>query len=55
MTVLASARLKAERLRVGGGRDALCVHNYGHGDVGWILAWGCADDVVALVKGHTQE
>ena len=26
------------------------IHNYGHGDVGVILAWGCADDVVGLVQ-----
>jgi D-amino-acid oxidase len=27
------------------------VHNYGHGDVGVILAWGCAEDARELVRG----
>jgi D-amino-acid oxidase len=28
-----------------------CVHNYGHGGTGVALAWGCAQDVRALVTG----
>ncbi|MGH8824696.1 MAG: FAD-dependent oxidoreductase [Jiangellaceae bacterium] len=27
-----------------------CVHCYGHGGAGVTLSWGCADDVVALVR-----
>ena len=27
------------------------VHDYGHGGSGWTLAWGCADEVVALLGG----
>ena len=26
------------------------VHCYGHGGAGWTLAWGCAEDVVALLR-----
>ncbi len=28
------------------------VHNYGHGGSGYILSWGCAEDVVRLVSGR---
>jgi glycine/D-amino acid oxidase-like deaminating enzyme len=41
-------RLEAER--VGSGGDKLVVHDYGHGGAGVTLSWGCADDVVALVR-----
>ena len=27
-----------------------CVHNYGHGGAGVTLSWGCADDVLGLVR-----
>ncbi|MFE1773503.1 FAD-dependent oxidoreductase [Streptomyces sp. NPDC059008] len=41
-----SVRLEAERLPGG----ALCVHNYGHGGAGVTVAWGCAEEVVRLVR-----
>lgn len=39
-------RLEMERLEDGGA----VIHNYGHGSVGYTLSWGCAEDVVRLVK-----
>jgi D-amino-acid oxidase len=44
-------RLEAEALA---GVPQRVVHNYGHGDVGVILAWGCAADVVALLRAGEQ-
>ncbi|MFF4607194.1 FAD-dependent oxidoreductase [Streptomyces sp. NPDC001339] len=41
-----AVRLEAERLP-GGTR---CIHNYGHGGAGVTAAWGCADEVVGLVR-----
>lgn len=29
--------------------DARIIHHYGHGGAGYTLAWGCAEDVVALL------
>ena len=52
----AGVRLEIERegaphgASAGPGAAPRLIHNYGHGDVGVILAWGCADDVVELVK-----
>ncbi|GAA5507463.1 FAD-dependent oxidoreductase [Novipirellula caenicola] len=31
------------------------VHNYGHGGGGYTVAWGCADEVVALVRGVKKD
>ncbi len=42
-----TVRLELERLA--GGRRL--VHDYGHGGSGYTLAWGCADEVAALVAG----
>lgn len=42
-----AVRLELERLT-----DACAViHNYGHGGAGFTLAWGCADEVLALALG----
>jgi D-amino-acid oxidase len=42
-----TVRLEAED------RDGVrVVHNYGHGGIGVTLSWGCARDVVALVKSQ---
>ncbi|WP_406481589.1 FAD-dependent oxidoreductase [Streptomyces platensis] len=41
-----AVRLTAERLS--GGMP--CVHNYGHGGSGVTVAWGCADEVLRMVR-----
>jgi D-amino-acid oxidase len=41
-------RLEAERL----GKGRVVVHNYGHGGSGVTLSWGCAEEVVELVREH---
>lgn len=41
-------RLEAEAFSGGG----VVVHNYGHGGSGVTLSWGCAEEVVALVREH---
>jgi D-amino-acid oxidase len=45
----AEVRLEAEELD-----GVTVIHNYGHGGGGFTLSWGCADEVVALVKEATQ-
>jgi D-amino-acid oxidase len=40
-------RLEAERPRP----DKLVVHDYGHGGAGVTLSWGCAAEVVEIVRG----
>lgn len=35
-------------------REGRVIHNYGHGAVGVQLSWGCAEDVVNLVKEETN-
>ena len=40
-------RLEAGRLADG----RPIVHDYGHGGAGYIMSWGCADEVVAIVAG----
>ncbi|MER6843256.1 FAD-dependent oxidoreductase [Streptomyces platensis] len=41
-----AVRLTAERLSGG----LPCVHNYGHGGGGVTVAWGCADEVLRMVR-----
>ncbi|MFI5520320.1 FAD-dependent oxidoreductase [Streptomyces platensis] len=41
-----AVRLTAERLSDG----TACVHNYGHGGAGVTVAWGCADEVLRMVR-----
>ncbi len=48
-----SVRLEAEPLGRAS-RNALCIHNYGHGGNGVTLSWGCARDVVRLVEGAAR-
>jgi D-amino-acid oxidase len=43
-----SVRLEAERPAAG----KLLVHNYGHGGAGVTLSWGCADEVVSIVRNE---
>jgi D-amino-acid oxidase len=42
-----AVRLEAEELP-----DKTIIHNYGHGGSGYTLSWGCAADVLELVKQH---
>lgn len=38
-----------------GGRKVPVIHNYGHGGSGITIAWGCAGDVVRLVRDAISE
>ncbi|XP_028895278.2 D-aspartate oxidase [Zeugodacus cucurbitae] len=44
-----SLRLEAEK-----GGKKIVIHNYGHGGSGVTLAWGCADEVLELLKHELQ-
>jgi D-amino-acid oxidase len=37
----------------GGERGASIIHNYGHGGAGVTLSWGCAEEVLALVRARS--
>lgn len=39
-------RLELERVH----DDTVIIHNYGHGGAGFTLSWGCAEEVLELVK-----
>ena len=41
----ATSRLEEESIK-----DKKIIHNYGHGGAGVTLSWGCADEVVKLIK-----
>jgi len=42
-------RLEAED----GTRGASIIHNYGHGGAGVTLSWGCAEEVLALIRARS--
>ena len=46
-----SVGLRPYRRAVRVEREGRIVHNYGHGGAGYTLAWGCAEEVAALVGG----
>ncbi|XP_019727797.1 D-aspartate oxidase [Hippocampus comes] len=48
-------RVERAGQRLGGGRGAHVVHNYGHGGYGVSLAWGTAVDATGLVRSCLQE
>ena len=43
--------VRLEEDRLGDGRHV--IHNYGHGGAGFTLSWGCAEDVVRLLREKT--
>lgn len=36
-------------------KDALVIHNYGHGGSGITVHWGCAKDVLELIENHVKD
>ncbi|XP_008202302.1 D-aspartate oxidase [Nasonia vitripennis] len=47
-------RLELEIVRTEAGQDLTIVHNYGHGGCGITLSWGCAMDVVEMLRQHLK-
>ncbi|XP_037027923.1 D-aspartate oxidase [Bradysia coprophila] len=45
-------RIEEETIRKRNGKTCTIIHNYGHGGSGVTTAWGCATDVLDLVKGQ---
>lgn len=45
-----SVRVACSRVQLQGAVSFI-VHNYGHGGAGYTLSWGCALDVVRIIKG----
>ncbi|EFN87900.1 Tubulin polyglutamylase ttll6 [Harpegnathos saltator] len=43
-------RLECENVRAAGGKEFKVIHNYGHGGSGVTLCWGCAVDVVEMMR-----
>ncbi|KAL0127821.1 hypothetical protein PUN28_003215 [Cardiocondyla obscurior] len=43
-------RLEYESLSTPAGKEFKVIHNYGHGGSGVTLSWGCAVDVVAMIR-----
>ncbi|XP_032667080.1 uncharacterized protein LOC116842259 [Odontomachus brunneus] len=43
-------RLECENLRTPGRKEFKVIHNYGHGGSGVTLSWGCAVDVVEMIR-----
>ena len=50
-----SVRLEQSLVRSRGGAVQAVIHNYGHGGAGFTLSWGCASDVVDLVRRLSEE
>ncbi|XP_076303870.1 D-aspartate oxidase-like [Lasioglossum baleicum] len=48
----ASVRLESEVLESPRGKKYTIIHNYGHGGSGVTLCWGCAMDVVAILRAN---
>ncbi|KAJ3327546.1 hypothetical protein HDU76_011570 [Blyttiomyces sp. JEL0837] len=43
-------RLDAQYQKTPSGKEILLIHNYGHGGYGYQSSWGCASNVVAIVR-----
>ncbi|KAJ3123691.1 hypothetical protein HK101_006302 [Irineochytrium annulatum] len=43
-------RLDAQYEKTKSGREVLLIHNYGHGGFGYQSSWGCAANVVEIIR-----